>query len=129
MTSHLSQVLRSCRDEGRAALVGYLPVGFPDVERSIEAMVALVESGCDVVEVGIPYSDPVMDGPVIQDAAVTALAGGVRLADAFRAVRAVHEAGAAAVAMTYYNPVLRYGVDRFAAELAQAGGSGLITPT
>ncbi|MCH8613106.1 tryptophan synthase subunit alpha [Arsenicicoccus dermatophilus] len=128
MTSHLSQVLRSCRDEGRAALVGYLPVGFPDVERSIEAMVALVESGCDVVEVGIPYSDPVMDGPVIQDAAVTALAGGVRLADAFRAVRAVHEAGAAAVAMTYYNPVLRYGVDRFAAELAQAGGSGLITP-
>lgn len=128
MSSRVTDVLRRCRDEHRAALVGYLPVGYPDVDRSIEAMVAMVEAGVDIVEVGIPYSDPVMDGPVIQDAAVQALAGGVRLADAFRAVRAITDAGGAAVCMTYINPVLRYGVDRFAAELAANGGSGLITP-
>ena len=97
MSSRVTDVLRRCRDEHRAALVGYLPVGYPDVDRSIEAMVAMVEAGVDVVEVGIPYSDPVMDGPVIQDAAVQALAGGVRLADAFRAVRAITDAGCAAV--------------------------------
>ncbi|WP_288797565.1 tryptophan synthase subunit alpha [uncultured Arsenicicoccus sp.] len=128
MSSRVTDVLRRCRDEHRAALVGYLPVGYPDVDRSIEAMVAMVGAGVDVVEVGIPYSDPVMDGPVIQDAAVRALAGGVRLADAFRAVRAITDAGGAAVCMTYINPVLRYGVDRFAAELGANGGSGLITP-
>lgn len=126
--TELSRTLAACRAEGRAALVGYLPVGYPTVDDSIAAMVALVESGCDVVEVGIPYTDPVLDGPTIQDASVIALEGGVRVADAFRAVRAVTEAGAPAVIMSYYNLVLRHGVDAFAADLAAAGGSGLITP-
>lgn len=126
--SHLAEVMAGCREEGRAALVGYLPVGFPSVDASIETMVAMVEAGCDVVEVGIPYSDPVMDGPVIQDAAVRALAGGVRVADAFRAVRAVRDAGGAAVVMSYYNLVLAHGIEAFAADLAAAGGSGIITP-
>lgn len=126
--SALSTVLAQTRDEGRAALIGYLPVGYPDVKGSIAAMVAIVESGVDVVEIGVPYSDPLMDGPVIQHAAEAALAGGVRLRDVFTAVRAVADAGAAVVVMTYWNPVLRYGVERFAADLAAAGGSGLITP-
>lgn len=121
-------ILQRCRDEGRAALVGYLPVGFPTVEGSIEAMRLLVESGFDIIEIGVPYSDPVMDGPVIQDAAVRALAGGVRLADIFTAASAISQAGAGALVMTYWNPVLRYGVDRFADDLANAGGAGLITP-
>ncbi|MFM6849186.1 MAG: tryptophan synthase subunit alpha [Terrabacter sp.] len=121
-------VLERCRAEGRAALIGYLPVGFPTVEGSIAAMQVLVESGVDIVEIGVPYSDPVMDGPVIQDAAVRALAGGVRLSDIFTAARAVSEAGAGALVMTYWNPVLRYGVDRFAGDLKAAGGAGLITP-
>ncbi|MBC9823281.1 tryptophan synthase subunit alpha [Terrabacter sp. MAHUQ-38] len=121
-------VLDSCRAEGRAALIGYLPVGFPTVEGSIEAMKVLVESGVDIIEIGVPYSDPVMDGPVIQDAAVRALAGGVRLADIFTAAREVSGQGAGALVMTYWNPVLRYGVERFAADLAAAGGAGLITP-
>ena len=124
----VAQVLQRCRDEGRAALVGYLPVGFPTVDGSIEAMRALVESGVDIIEIGVPYSDPVMDGPVIQDAAVRALAAGVRVDDAFTAARAVVDSGSAALVMTYWNPVLRHGVERFAADLAEAGGSGLITP-
>ncbi|MDN5789775.1 MAG: tryptophan synthase subunit alpha [Micrococcales bacterium] len=124
-------ILRRCQDEGRAALIAYLPVGFPSVEGSIEAMRVVVEAGVDIVEIGMPYSDPVMDGAVIQDAAVRALERGVRLRDVFTAARAVTDpAGQAAgcVVMTYWNPVLRYGIERFAADLAAAGGSGVITP-
>ncbi|MEL7975117.1 tryptophan synthase subunit alpha [Isoptericola sp. F-RaC21] len=119
------------RAEGRAALVGYLPVGFPDVERSIEAVLAMVDAGVDVVEIGVPYTDPVMDGPVIQRAAEAALAGGARVRDVLRVVEAVaeHSGGRVpALVMTYWNPVLRYGVDAFARDLAAAGGAGLITP-
>jgi tryptophan synthase alpha chain len=126
--SGVAEVLARTRAQGRAALVGYLPVGFPDVAGSIEAMVAMVEAGVDVVEIGVPYTDPLMDGPVIAHAADVALQQGTRLKDVFTAVRAVAEAGAPALVMTYWNPVLRYGVDRFAEDLAKAGGSGLITP-
>ena len=116
------------RAEGRAALVGYLPAGFPDVDGSIAAMRAMVESGCDVIEVGLPYSDPVMDGPTIQAAAQRALEGGIRTTDVLRVVEGVAATGVPTVVMTYWNPVERYGVDRFARDLAAAGGAGLITP-
>jgi tryptophan synthase alpha chain len=121
-------VLERCREEGRAALVGYLPVGFPDVPGSIEAMVAMVESGVDVVEVGVPYSDPLMDGPVIAYAADQALKRGARVRDLFKATRAVRDAGAPPLGMTYWNLILRYGPDAFARDLAEAGGAGMITP-
>ncbi|YAL81955.1 tryptophan synthase subunit alpha [Dermacoccaceae bacterium W4C1] len=124
----VDQILADAREAGRAVLVGYLPVGYPDVEGSIRAMQALVEAGVDIVEIGVPYTDPLMDGPVIQTAATGALAAGVRVRDVFTAVEAVSDAGAGALVMTYWNPVLRYGVERFAADLAGAGGSGLITP-
>jgi tryptophan synthase alpha chain len=126
--SGVGPTLARTRDEGRAALVGYLPVGYPDVDTSIAAMVAMVEGGVDIVEVGVPYSDPLMDGPVIQHAGEVALAGGTRTRDAFRAVQAVVAAGAPALVMTYWNPVEQYGVPRFAADLSAAGGAGLITP-
>ncbi len=116
------------RADGRAALVGYLPAGFPDVDGGIEALLAMVDAGCDVIEVGLPYSDPVMDGPTIQAAAQRALEGGVRIRDVLRTVEAVAATGTPTVIMTYWNPVERYGVERFAADLAAAGGSGLITP-
>lgn len=116
------------REEGRSALVGYFPAGFPTVDGSIEAMQAMVEAGCDVIEVGLPYSDPVMDGPTIQAAAQQALDNGVRTSDVLRVVEAVAATGAGTVVMTYWNPVERYGVERFAADLAAAGGDGLITP-
>ncbi|MGV0742761.1 tryptophan synthase subunit alpha [Mycolicibacterium sp. XJ870] len=126
--SRLAEMFDTCRAEGRAALIGYLPTGFPDVPTSIAAMTAMVESGCDLVEVGVPYSDPGMDGPTIAAAAEAALAGGVRVRDTLAAVEAISNAGGRAVVMTYWNPVLRKGVDAFARDLASAGGYGLITP-
>jgi tryptophan synthase alpha chain len=124
----LGHLFDTCRAEGRSALIGYLPTGYPDVDTSISAMTALVESGCDIVEVGVAYSDPGMDGPTIAKATEVALAGGVRVRDALRAVEAISSAGGRAVVMTYWNPVLRWGVDAFARDLASAGGLGLITP-
>ena len=118
----------TARAQGRAALVGYLPAGFPTVAGGVAAVRTLVEAGVDLVEVGFPYSDPVMDGPVIQRAGEIALAGGVRPADVLATVGAVAEAGAPVVVMTYWNLIERYGVDAFARDLASAGGSGLITP-
>ncbi|MGZ4534921.1 MAG: tryptophan synthase subunit alpha [Nocardioidaceae bacterium] len=116
------------RADGRAALVGYLPAGFPDLPGSVEAMRTMVESGCDVIEVGLPYSDPVMDGPTIPAAAQRSLENGTRTRDVLGVVEQVAGTGAKVVVMTYWNPVERYGVERFATDLANAGGSGLITP-
>jgi tryptophan synthase alpha chain len=116
------------RAEGRAALVIYLPVGYPDVEASIEAARTAVAAGADIIELGLPYSDPGMDGTVVAAAAQHALDGGVRIAHVMRAVEEVAATGAAVLVMTYYNPVLRYGVERFARDIAAAGGAGLITP-
>jgi tryptophan synthase alpha chain len=120
--------IERARAEGRPALIGYLPVGYPDQERFIRAARTLVEGGVDVLELGMPYSDPVMDGPVIQQAATAALAGGTRTRHVFEAVEALHGSGAAVLVMTYWNPVLAQGVETFAQRLAEAGGAGLITP-
>lgn len=128
MTSVADAIARASA-ERRGALIGYLPLGFPDLETSVEAAIALIESGVDVLELGLPYSDPVMDGPVIQAATVTAIEGGFRVSDAFDAVRRVREAtGAPILIMSYWNLILQYGPDRFARELAAVGGAGLITP-
>jgi len=127
-TSAVDDLFVRTRAQGRAALVGYLPAGFPSKDMSIRAIEAMVEGGVDLVEVGLPYSDPVMDGPTIQAAAEMALAAGTRTTDVLDVVRASAATGAPTVVMTYWNPVERYGVDRFAMKLAEAGGSGLITP-
>jgi tryptophan synthase alpha chain len=113
---------------GRAVLVGYLPAGFPTVEGAIAATLAMAEAGADVVEIGLPYSDPLIDGPVIQEAVHRALTGGTSVRDVLHTVEAVAAAGVPALVMTYWNPVDHYGVDAFARDLAAAGGSGLITP-
>ena len=127
MTS-LSEVFARCRAEDRAALVGYLPAGFPSYDGGVAACRAMVEAGVDIVELGLPYSDPLMDGPVIQAAVDRALAAGARTRDVLRTAAAVAETGAPTLVMTYWNPVERYGPDRFAADLKAAGGAGLITP-
>ncbi|MDM7989097.1 tryptophan synthase subunit alpha [Arthrobacter sp. zg-Y877] len=115
--------------EGRAALIGYLPAGYPTVEATIAAGIALAENGADLIEIGIPYSDPVMDGAVIQAATTQALADGFRVAQVFDVVAGITAATDAAVlVMTYWNPVVRMGVDEFSRRLAEAGGAGLITP-
>jgi len=114
--------------EKRAALVGYLPAGYPSVAGAIDAAKAMVGSGADVVEIGLPYSDPLMDGPVIQEAVHRALEGGVHVTDVLHTVEAVAATGAAVLVMTYWNPIDRYGTAAFARDLASAGGSGMITP-
>lgn len=126
-------VLDRLRTEGdttpaRAALIGYLPLGFPDVAGSVAAARTLVDNGTDIIELGLPYSDPMMDGVTIQHAVEHALAGGVRVREIFEAVEQVAATGAPVLVMTYWNPVLRYGVNAFARDLAAAGGAGLITP-
>jgi len=126
--SGVESIFIHCRDQGRGTLIGYLPAGYPTVEGSVELLAALAEGGCDLLEVGVPYSDPVLDGPTIQAAAETALRAGTRLRDVLSVVERVTAAGGRAVVMTYFNPVLRYGVDAFARDLASAGGLGVITP-
>jgi len=123
-----SLAFEKARADGRAALVGYLPAGFPDVLGGIDALTAMVDAGCDVIEVGLPYSDPVMDGPTVQAAAQQAIDRGFRTTDVLRTVEAVAATGTPTVVMTYWNPVERYGPERFARDLAAAGGAGLITP-
>src|ERR1019366_4769100 len=113
---------------GGPALIGALPAGFPTVEGAVAAATVLAEAGVDVLEIGLPYSDPLMDGPVIQEAVHRALAGGVRVSDVLGTVEAVAESGVPVLVMTYWNPVDHYGVARFARDLAAAGGAGLITP-
>jgi tryptophan synthase alpha chain len=126
--SKLADCIGKAKAEGRSALIAYVPVGYPDVPSSIEAMVAAVEAGADAIEVGVPYSDPGIDGPVIQEAVDVAVRAGVGMRDVLRAVEAVAAAGAVPVVMSYWNPIERYGVDRFATDLAGAGGAGAITP-
>lgn len=126
MTS-VRTAIEAARAEGRAALVGYLPAGFPTLEGSTRILQTMADEGCDVIEIGLPYSDPVMDGPTIQAAADQALRQGLRIRDVFGVVEA-SAAKVPSLVMTYWNPVERYGVERFAGDLASAGGAGLITP-
>lgn len=127
--SRVEQAIQRAQSAGRTAFVGYLPVGFPDLETSIQAAITLAENGADIIELGPPYSDPVMDGAIIQEATRTALAAGFRMADLFTAIRAITAVTDVPVlVMTYWNPVMQYGVDRYADDLLAAGGAGLITP-
>ncbi|GAA3055830.1 tryptophan synthase subunit alpha [Streptomyces roseofulvus] len=125
----LADTLERAKSEDRAALIAYLPAGFPTVDGGIKAIKAAFDGGADIVEVGLPHSDPVLDGPVIQTADDIALRGGVRIADVMRTVKEAHEAtGKPVLVMTYWNPIDRYGVERFTEELAAAGGAGCILP-
>ncbi|MDN5756055.1 MAG: tryptophan synthase subunit alpha [Arthrobacter sp.] len=127
MTSEAA--IERARSQGRPALIAYLPAGFPDIQTTIDAAVAVAHNGADIIEIGIPYSDPVMDGAVIQAATVQSLAQGFRVAQVFDIIRGITErCDAAVMVMTYWNPVLRLGVDEFSRRLAEAGGAGLITP-
>jgi tryptophan synthase alpha chain len=129
VSSRVAAAIDAAHSDGRGAFVGYLPLGFPDLRTSIEAAVTLAESGADVIELGPPYSDPVMDGPVIQEATLAALEGGFRLRDVFTAVAEItSRTDVPVLVMTYWNPVFQYGIDRYADDLAAAGGAGLITP-
>ena len=128
MTTPLSQLFEKTRSENRAALIGYLPAGFPSQQECIDAVAAMVEGGVDAIEIGFPYSDPVMDGPTIQEAANTSLLQGTKAADVLEALKVAAADDFPALVMTYWNPIERYGVENFARSIAEAGGSGVITP-
>lgn len=127
--SRVADAIERAKAQGRGAFMGYLPIGYPDLQTSIEAAVTVAENGADILELGPPYSDPVMDGVVIQEATQAALAAGFRVRDVFTAVREITaRTETPVVIMTYWNLVVQYGVDRFADDLVAAGGAGLVTP-
>jgi tryptophan synthase alpha chain len=126
--SPVTAAFRRVGAEGRAALVGYLPAGYPTVDGAVRALEAMVEAGVDIVEVGLPYSDPLMDGPTIQRAVESALRSGTTTRDVLRTVEQVASSGTAVLVMSYWNPIERYGPERFARDLASVGGAGVITP-
>ncbi len=128
MSTPLDKVFEKVRAENRAALIAYIPAGFPSQAGCAKAIQALAAAGVDAIEIGYPYSDPVMDGPTIQEAAEISLKGGTSAADVFSALKVASATGVAAVVMTYWNPIEKYGVDAFAQAIAQNGGSGVITP-
>ncbi len=125
----LADTLARAKRENRAALITGTTAGFPTINEGITAIQAMLNSGADIVEVGLPHSDPVLDGPVIQAADDIALRGGVRIADVIRTVREAYQAtGKPVLVMSYWNPIDKYGVERFSSELAEAGGAGCILP-
>lgn len=127
--SRVTAAIQAAHDAGRGAFIGYLPAGFPDIDTSIQAALTLARNGADVIELGPPYSDPVMDGTVIQQATQQALANGFRTSDLFTVIQAVTaQTDVPVVVMTYWNLILQYGIDRYADDLVAAGGAGLITP-
>lgn len=130
MTTTVAAVIDDRRVGGRAALMCYLPVGYPDLSTSVAALQVAAASGADILEIGIPYSDPVIDGPVVARAVDAALRGGVRVRDSLDAAAEVVQASPATAVlfMTYWNPVMHYGVDRFADDARSRGVTGLITP-
>ena len=128
MSTPLEDLFVRVRAENRAALIAYIPAGFPSKEGCANAIRVLAAAGVDAIEIGFPYSDPVMDGPIIQEAADISLKAGTNAADVFAALKVASDAGVAAVVMTYWNPIEKYGVDEFAAAIAAHGGSGVITP-
>jgi len=127
--SRVAAAIQAAHDAGRGAFIGYLPAGFPDIETSIEAALTLARNGADIIELGPPYSDPVMDGTVIQQATQQVLANGFRTADLFTVIKGItSQTDVPVVVMTYWNLVLQYGVDRYADDILAAGGAGLVTP-
>ena len=123
----LDQLFVKVRAENRAALIAYIPAGFPSQAGCHRVIAAFIAGGVDAIEIGYPYSDPVMDGPTIQAAAVTSLENGTGAQEVLAALK-VASASVPAVVMTYWNPIERFGVTGFAAAIAENGGSGVITP-
>ena len=127
MSTPLDQLFTKTRSENRAALIAYIPAGYPTQEGCKAVIDAFADAGVDAIEIGFPYSDPVMDGPTIQAAAVTSLENGTGAAEVFQAL-ATASAQVPAVVMTYWNPIEKYGAAKFAQAIADNGGSGVITP-
>ena len=128
MSTALDDLFVKVRAEKRAALIAYIPAGFPTKTDCHRVIQAFIDGGVDAIEIGFPYSDPVMDGPTIQAAAVTALNNGTGAEDVLDALEVATKAGIPSVVMTYWNPIEKYGVEKFASAIKSHGGSGVIHP-
>ena len=128
MSTPLEELFVKTRAEKRAALIAYIPAGFPTIKDCHRVIQAFVDGGVDAIEIGFPYSDPVMDGPTIQAAAVKSLENGTSAEDVLDALEVAVNAGVPSLVMTYWNPIEKYGVEKFAAAIATRGGSGVIHP-
>ena len=127
MTERFEEMFAAARAENRAALLPYMTSGLPDPSSSLDLFKAMAGAGADGFEVGIPYSDPLMDGPTIHEAGLRALRAGATIDSSMTLVeQIVASTGKPVVVMTYVNPVLAIGPEAFASRVAQAGGSGLI---
>jgi tryptophan synthase alpha chain len=120
----------SAGSEGRTAIVPFLTVGHPTLETSLDCVVAVVEAGTDVVELGVPFSDPLAEGPVIQASSFKALENGISVSDCIAAAAELRRRGVTVpmVFMGYYNPILSYGSEKFCKDASEAGMNGLIVP-
>lgn len=128
MTTRIDRRFAKLKEEGRPALVTYFMAGDPDYETALSIMKALPKAGADVIELGMPFSDPMADGPAIQAAGLRALKGGQTLPKTLQMAREFRESDADTpiVMMGYYNPIYLYGVDRFLTDAVNAGIDGLI---
>jgi tryptophan synthase alpha chain len=126
--SRIEQLFSSCKAEGRTALVTFIVAGDPDAQASLELLKSLPAAGADIIELGMPFTDPMADGPAIQAGDLRALAAGMTLKKTLQMVRdfRVDNTTTPIVLMGYYNPVYSYGVDAFARDAAEAGVDGLI---
>jgi tryptophan synthase alpha chain len=128
MTS-VAHCFQSLRSQGKCALIPFITAGDPDLATTAQALRVLDRAGADLIELGVPYSDPLADGPVIQAAATRALSRGVRLEDVLEIVRSLQgEIKAPIILFTYYNPIFYRGIDLFLQEIADAGVKGLVVP-
>lgn len=125
----MSRIGRVFAERSKKALIGYVTVGYPTVDATMEIVPALIENGCDIIELGIPFSDPLADGPIIQKSSFEALQGGVTLSQCIETGRQLRaDTDTPLVFMGYFNPVLHYGIGRFCRDCAAAGIDGLIIP-
>lgn len=126
----IAAMFAHARREGRAAFLPYFPIGYPSVAESLDAIGALAAEGADGFEIGLPFSDPLADGPTVQAATQVALENGVTVAHGLDAVRVLRARGVTQpmLLMGYLNPLLAYGLDRFAADARSAGAAGMIVP-
>ena len=125
----IGQAFEDLRSRGRIGVMPFIPAGFPDLQTTIACLPALEEAGASVIEIGIPFSDPIADGPVIQEAFTAALARGLKVADVFGAIASARASlSFPLVSMVSYSVVFRYGVEKFSSDAKQSGFDGLILP-
>ena len=127
-TTPLERIFADARAKNRALLIGYITAGFPTQKGAKKIVKAMVDGGVDVIEIGFPYSDPVMDGPVIQAASEEAINNGAGVAEVFELLETSVKFGAPSMIMSYWSPIEKYGIAEFAAKVSKAGGSGVVTP-